>query len=190
MSTLPLTELSVKSFLDQLGSDQPTPGGGAAAALAGALAAGLGRMVCALTVDKPKFAEAAEQVRQHASRLTRAAAMLQQLVDEDAAAYAELHAAFQIDRADPERAGRIEAAARLAAAVPLETLAICNQVRLDLHHLEEIGNPNLRADMTAGLHLAAGAMLAAGANVRANLPFLAADERTRIESELAELLPE
>ncbi len=187
MNTLPPTELSVKTFLAHLGSEQPTPGGGAAAALVGAMAASLGRMNCALTIGKPKFASVEETLRPLATRLTRAAAMLQQLIDEDAAAYGELAEAFKLPRADPARAGRIASAAAPATAAPLATLAISRQVLHDVRSVAAIGNPNLKADMVSAEHLALAAMSAAEANVRANLGLLADSERVRIEAELMRL---
>ncbi|MEP0846020.1 MAG: cyclodeaminase/cyclohydrolase family protein [Phycisphaerae bacterium] len=184
MPELPLAELSVKEYLARLGSAEPTPGGGSAAALVGALAASLGRMVCALTQGRPKFAAVEEQVRQLASRFTRAAAMLQHLIDEDAAAYAELSAAFKLPRDDAARGERVSAAAGLAAAVPLETMTISQQVWHDLRRLESVGNPALKPDVLAGQHLALAAARAAEANVRANLPFLESGERERLEQQL------
>lgn len=52
-----LAELTVRGFADLLGSDAPAPGGGSAAALAGALGAALTAMVGSLTVGRKKYAE-------------------------------------------------------------------------------------------------------------------------------------
>jgi formiminotetrahydrofolate cyclodeaminase len=188
MGDTPLAGLPIQDFLERLASDAPTPGGGAVAALTGALAASLGQMVSALTVGKPQFAEVEPQVKRIASRLNRAALMLRQLIDEDAAAYAELSDAFKLKRSDPDRRERITQAAGVAAAVPLETAAASRQVLGDLRRLGPIGNPNLRSDVEAAVHLARAAMQAAAANVRVNLPLLA-DKRARdIEVELERLL--
>ena len=190
MAEAPLTALSIDAFLNRLACDAPTPGGGAVAALTGALAASLGRMVCALTIDKPDHADVKPQVRQIASRLTRATLMLKRLVDEDAAAYSELHAAFKLGRSDPQRKERITQAAGLAAAVPLETVAVSRQVLGDLRRLEPISNPNLRSDSEAAAHLAQAAMHAAAANVRVNLRFLPNRQADKVEQELERLLSE
>lgn len=45
-------KMSIDEFLDTLGSSSPTPGGGTVAALSGALAAGLTKMVASLTQGK------------------------------------------------------------------------------------------------------------------------------------------
>ena len=183
-----LADLSLNDFLARLASAAPTPGGGSVAALTGALAAGLGHMACALTVGKPKFADVEPQVRELATRLQRAADMLRQLIDEDAAAYAELNAAFKLDKSEPTRKRRLGQAAVLAAGVPLETAPISRKVLGDLERLAPIANPNLRSDVEAAKHLARAAMHAAAANVRVNLPFMAAEAAEQIEAELEQLL--
>lgn len=183
-----LTDLKLADFLDRLASDAPTPGGGAVAALTGALAASLGRMACTLTAGKPKFADVEPQVNLISARLNRTALLLGKLIDEDAAAYGELSAAFKLDHANPERKQRVAAAAGLAAAVPFETVAISRQVLGDLRRLKPICNPNLRSDVEAGIHLARAAMHAAAANVRVNLPSLPNEQSARVDRELGRLL--
>ena len=58
-----LSELTVRGFADLLGSDAPAPGGGSAAALAGALGAALTAMVGSLTVGKKKYAAVEESIQ-------------------------------------------------------------------------------------------------------------------------------
>jgi len=188
MAESPLVSRSIEEFLDRLASDAPTPGGGAVAALTGALAASLGRMVCGLTTGRKKFADVEPQVKQIASRLTRAAEMLKRLIDEDAAAYAELSAVFKLDKSDPNRKARLVETAALAAAVPLETAAVSRQVLSDLRRLEPIANPNLRSDVEAGMHVAQAAMHAAAANVRVNLSLLPKEQAEKVTKELDQLL--
>jgi formiminotetrahydrofolate cyclodeaminase len=188
MAEAALINTSVGEFLNRLASDAPTPGGGAVAALTGALAASLGRMVCGLSSGKKKFADVEPQVKQIASRFTRAGGMLEQLIDEDAAAYAELSAVFKLDKSDPKRKKRLVETAALAAAVPLETVAVSRQVLSDLRRLERIANPNLRSDVEAGIHVAQAAMRAAAANVRVNLSLLPGEQAREIAKELDRLL--
>jgi formiminotetrahydrofolate cyclodeaminase len=190
MADAELGALSIHDFLDRLASDAPTPGGGAVAALTGALAASLGKMVCVLTIGKPRFAEVERQVEQIASRLTRAGLMLTRLIEEDAAAYSELGAALKLGRSDPKRKEQLTQTAGLAAAVPLETVAVSRQVLGDLRRLEPIGNPNLRSDVEAGIHLARAAMAAAAANVRVNLPLLPDARARKVDEEIERLLAE
>lgn len=67
-----LSELTVSSFANLLGSDAPAPGGGSTAALEGALGAALSAMVSALTLGRKKYAdyqELAESANAAASAL-------------------------------------------------------------------------------------------------------------------------
>ena len=182
-----LTGITISEFLDRLAADEPTPGGGAVAALVAALAAGLGEMTCAFTLGRPKFAQVEPQVREIATRLARADHMLRKLVDEDAEAYGRLSAAFKLPKDDPQRTGRIAHAAGLAAGVPFQTATLSRQVRGDLRALIELANPRLRSDIDAGLHLAEAAYQAAVANVSINLPFMQADDGRRMQRELDRL---
>jgi len=184
----PLSSLSVHSFLTRLGSDTPTPGGGSAAALAGALAAGLGRMVAAYTLGKPKFAAVADEVGALAQRLARSQEMLERLIDEDASAYAALREGFRLDKSDPRRGECIADLAVLAGSVPLETATICAAVLTDARRLAEIGNPMLAADSQASQALARAGVDAAAANVRANLGLMPPAGRERIAGALEHVL--
>lgn len=183
-----LVSLSVSEFLQRLASETPTPGGGAAAGVSGALAAALGCMVCALTIGRPKFAAVEPRVRELHTSLDRSRRMLEELIDEDAAAYGELSAAFKLPKDDASRGERVRAAAEVAASVPLQTGAIARAVMDSLCDLREIGNPNLRSDVEAGIHMAHAAMHAAAENVRANLSFVTPEAATRLGSTLDQLL--
>ncbi len=182
-----LADLTVREFLEKLRSSAPTPGGGAAAALVGALAAALGQMAAALTLGNARFASNEQQVRALAQRLQRTEALLTRLMDEDAAAYGELAGAFRIPKTDAARGARIAAAADVAAAVPLETAVIAQQAHAALHELANVSNPNLAADVQAGQHLARAAVAAALANVRVNLPFVTPQRVEALQRELAAL---
>jgi formiminotetrahydrofolate cyclodeaminase len=182
------SQLSLAAFLDRLASDAPTPGGGSVAALCGALAAALGQMAGGLTVGKPKFAAVEQQVREIVQRLARAGQMLRRLMDEDAAAYGELRAAFKLPNSDPERGERVRQAATLAAEVPLETATLAHRVLRELETLGPLANPNLKSDVEAATHVARAATRAAAANVRINLPLLDQQTAAELERQLAQVL--
>ena len=52
-----LENLTCREFCSRLASSDPTPGGGGASALVGALGAALGGMVASLTMGKKKYAD-------------------------------------------------------------------------------------------------------------------------------------
>lgn len=183
-----LTRLTIGEFLDQLAATAPTPGGGAAAALAGALAAGLMRMVAGYTLGRAKFADVAAQIEPLAARAARAGDALRELIDEDAAAYAVLADALKLPKDAPSRAERVEKAALLAGCVPLETATLSARVLEDAAALGAICNPMLRSDAHAAQHLARAAVRSAAANVEANLPLMSESDRARVEPALRQLL--
>src|SRR5919199_5009336 len=77
----------VAEFSARLAAKEPTPGGGSAAALAGALGAGLVSMVCNYTVGREKFADVDEEMRGVLHRSEELRAELERAVDEDVEAY-------------------------------------------------------------------------------------------------------
>ncbi len=182
-----LTQQPIEQFLSALGSDQPTPGGGAAAALSAALAAQLGHKAGALTVGKPRFAEVEQQVGDLMQRLARATEMLKQLVSEDAVAYEALAAAFKLPKDRDDRAEQIEVAASYAAGVPLQTAALTRRVIRTLERIRPIANPNLVSDVDVGQALARAALESAAINVRVNLPFVNQAHREVVARELEQI---
>ena len=78
---------SAPSFIEELAAPTPTPGGGSAAAYAGAMGAGLVAMVAGLTIGKKKYAEVEAEmqaIRVVAENLRKE---LTQAVDDDASAF-------------------------------------------------------------------------------------------------------
>ncbi|HEX9739862.1 MAG TPA: cyclodeaminase/cyclohydrolase family protein, partial [Ignavibacteriaceae bacterium] len=57
------TTISLKTYLNELSSNSPTPGGGNVSALCGVLACSLGMMVCNLTIGKKKYAEVENEIK-------------------------------------------------------------------------------------------------------------------------------
>ena len=176
---LALTDLPIADFLDRLAAGEPTPGGGSAASLTGALAAALASMVCNFTVGKEEFAAVADQVQQILDETEAARAALTFGVEADAAAFGSVSRAYKLPRGtDAERRARLEAirAASLGAArAPLEVMRLAARV-LDLcERLAEIGNPRVLTDVVVSALLARAALQGAACNVEINLPQLKGD---------------
>ncbi len=152
-------EQPLADFLDSVASGEPAPGGGAVAAVAVALAAGLCSMSAHLSADH--LADAAE-LAERAGRLRQRVAPLAQ---EDATAYGHVLAAYRTpdDRRDPDvRRERIKRALSGAADVPLAVAETGALVAEMAARLAREGNPNLRGDAAAAALLAeAGARAAA-----------------------------
>jgi glutamate formiminotransferase/formiminotetrahydrofolate cyclodeaminase len=168
-----LTELDLKGFARELAGDSPAPGGGSVAALAGGLAAALCAMVSRLTLGRDKYKGAAQDMEMVRQKADAASARLLALVDEDAAAYNKVSAAFRMPKGtDEEKAARSEAiqeATKAAASTPLDTLRttadLCDLCRLAV----EKGNPNCITDAGVAAQLIRAAAKGAAYNVQINL---------------------
>src|SRR5262245_27545435 len=97
-----LTDRSVASLLDAFRSPSPTPGGGSAAGLAGALGASLLGMVAGLPKSRAATEEDAQRLTAAGARCTALAAELETLVDRDSAAYDLVMGAYKQPKATDE----------------------------------------------------------------------------------------
>jgi formiminotetrahydrofolate cyclodeaminase len=168
-----ILDLSVRELLERLGSSAPAPGGGAAAAVAGALGAALVQMTANLSIGRPKLAAVEAQARQIEAQATDLRRRLAELGDADAQAYTQVSAAYKLPRQPPaqdtERSMAIQAALRAAAAVPLDTARLCAAV-LELAELAApLLNASVISDVMVGALLAHAALESAALNVEVNL---------------------
>jgi formiminotetrahydrofolate cyclodeaminase len=155
-------DLPLGEFLDRVASDSPAPGGGSAAAIAVALAAGLAGMAARLSTgqlsDAPELADQADASRHGVAPLARA----------DAESYGRVLDAYR--ESDPEtRMARVRDALSGAADVPLAVAEAGSEVVAIASRLAEEGNPNLEGDALAAVLLAGAGVRAAVALVRINL---------------------
>ncbi len=168
------SELSVGGFLSALASPAPTPGGGTAAAIAGAMGAGLAEMVTALTLAREKYAASHDAMRPIARGAAAAREELLALAWQDAEAYDEVVAARRLPKDTDEqkrrRDERISAANRRAAEVPLGTARAAGELLQAMPELARKGNPNAASDAGAAALLLEAAVQAALLNVAINLP--------------------
>lgn len=172
-----LLNTPVTEFLDRLADRAPAPGGGAAAALAGALASATARMVGAYSVDKQPDPGRREQVSRLCAELARADAMLRRLVDEDAAAYERLSKATRAARDDPSRADRTRQALAIALAVPLEIAAVASNAIAIMRDIQPLANKHLLSDLGVAAVLADACVQAAAYSVRVNAAQLSESSR-------------
>lgn len=178
-----LTDLPVREFLERLGSSDPVPGGGSAAALAAAMGAALVAMVAELTIGRPAYAEHDETIRKIRFDAVDRRVELLDLAQQDADAYDVVVRARHLPKdSDAERTARssaLEAAMLEAARIPLRAAVVASEV-LDLaERIAPIGNKNAASDAGVAAQLAAAGLRGALLNVRINLPYLAADEPMR-----------
>ena len=168
-----LDQLTVRNFIQELGSDSATPGGGSAAALCGAMGAALSAMVARFTVGREKFRDAWERMEGIKQGSDELAERFLALVQEDTDAYQEVMAALRLPKeTNDDRKLRREAlqkALKKASSVPLETLRASERLIQIAKEAVEKGNPNTLTDAAAAVHLAHTAATVAAYNVRINL---------------------
>jgi formiminotetrahydrofolate cyclodeaminase len=187
-----VANLTVSAFLDAIASPEPTPGGGTAAAVAGAIGASLVLMVAGLVrtrhndeADRAALTAARVEILPLRDRMIA-------LADADADAYDQVTSAYKLPKAtDEERAARGEAiqrALRAATLVPLDTVRAAVEAIAAAKTVARAGNPSAASDVGVALGLLEAAVTGAAANVGINLAAIK-DERFRQETrqELDEL---
>jgi formiminotetrahydrofolate cyclodeaminase len=168
-----LVKLPVSEFLAAIRSASPTPGGGSASALAGAMGASLVAMVAGLPKNRAATEEDAQRLRAAGERCAALAADLEQLVDVDSAAYELVMAAYKRPKAtDDDKAARtaaIQAAFREAIAAPLAVMRASAAAAEQAVVVAGLGNPSAASDLEVGVELLNAALRGARLNVDVNL---------------------
>ncbi len=161
------------SFLDDLASEKPTPGGGSASAYGAAMAASLVAMVGRLTIGKKKY----KDVEGEMWALIEQAMELQQAMTEAVAKDADAFEAYMkarrlpkdTDQQKSDRIQAIQAASINAAEVPLHVARNSLTIMRLALRVAELGNVNAITDAGTAAAFAAAAIRGAGLNVRVNL---------------------
>lgn len=171
---------TLNSFLDELASSSPAPGGGSVAALAGALGAALTSMVCNLTIGKKKYAEVEAEMKKILKQSEELREQFTALIEKDAEAFNKVMEAFGLPKeSDAQKALRnaaIEAATKEATMVPLEVMKHCIDAMALAQNVAANGNKNSVSDAGVSALMLHAACESAALNVRINLSGLADTE--------------
>jgi formiminotetrahydrofolate cyclodeaminase len=166
-------EHSVNDLLAAIRSPEPTPGGGSAAALAGAVGASLLAMVAGLPKSKASTEEDVARLKAAGARCTELAQTLAGLIDRDSEAYGLVVAAYKRAKAtDEEKAARsaaIQEGFRAAIAAPLDVMRACAAAAEQGVVILALGNPSAASDGQVGLELLGAGLRGARMNVEINL---------------------
>jgi len=160
---------TLDGWLDDLAGGAPVPGGGSAAALTGALAAALVAMVARLTIGRKAYGGVQQRVAEILAEADALRAQLRRLVDDDAAAYAKVSAAYRLPKDDPRRAQAADEALVGAAQTPLAMARGAARLVVLGREVGQIGNKNARSDANVAVALARAALAGAVENVRVNV---------------------
>lgn len=168
-----LTNLHTKEFLALLASDAPAPGGGGAAAMAGALAAALASMQANLTIGKKNFVEQQAEAELLLLQAENSRSKLLELAEDDAAVFSEFMRCYRLPKSNEEekllRSQSICRAAKRAAEIPLEIARESLQVMRLALRMAQIGNPHVITDGAVSGLLARAALRGSIYNIMVNL---------------------
>jgi methenyltetrahydrofolate cyclohydrolase len=163
---------SIAAFLDDLASERPTPGGGGAAAVCGAIGAALVSMVANLTIGKKNYEAVSEDLEAVNEKAERLRAELTHAIEEDVAAFDSVMGAYGLPRAtDEEKAKRtlaIQAALKDATLAPLRAAKACFEVIRLSAVVAEKGNLNVISDAGVAVLAANAGLRSAALNVFTN----------------------
>ncbi|GAQ24398.1 cyclodeaminase/cyclohydrolase family protein [Tepidanaerobacter syntrophicus] len=167
------SSISIKEFLDVLASKEPTPGGGAASALVGAIGTALMSMVANLTVGKQKYKESEPLMKELLEEAARLQKDLIKLMEEDTEAFNKVTAAFKMPKNNEEekakRKEKVQEALKGAVEAPYE---IMEKAVKALHLYEKsLGHTNTStiSDTGVGALCLKTALCGAWLNVKINL---------------------
>ncbi|OGM15297.1 hypothetical protein A2V56_01720 [Candidatus Woesebacteria bacterium RBG_19FT_COMBO_42_9] len=153
----------INKFLEELGNSSPTPGGGAVAALVGAMAASLVEMVANLTIGKKGYEKQQKDIEILRYKAIKAKNELLELADEDVLAFNQVMAAYK-----SKDKNRIREALVYAIKIPGRTVKLSKDVAELAKEISKIGNKNAFSDAKSALHLAKAAVESAKENIKIN----------------------
>ncbi|HEX4584006.1 MAG TPA: cyclodeaminase/cyclohydrolase family protein [Burkholderiaceae bacterium] len=182
-----IADQSLRRTLDELASSAPTPGGGSAAAIMGAMGAALVSMVCNVTIGRKDCEGVEADMRQALAEAEALRQRLTQMIEADVQAFGALMAAYKLPRATDEdklaRAAAIQDALKQATDVPLACAEACAQV-IDLaRRVAPCGNRGVISDAGVASVTAYAALRSAALNVYINAPSIKDAEFVRSRRE-------
>ena len=184
--------MAVADLLDAFASNEPVPGGGSAAALAGAVGVSLLVMVAGLPKTRTGTPEEAADLSEASARLRPLRDTLTALIDQDSEAYSAVLDAMRLPKeSDADKAARrdaIDTAMRGATEVPMDTMRACQQALTGAVIVAGNGNPNAATDTGVAIELLLVGVRGAAMNVDVNVKSLSeAAFVTRVSAERRQL---
>lgn len=164
-----LTEMSLESFINALSARESVPGGGSAAASAGAMGVALLLMVARYANDSGKFKSTIDALEDEKNSLIL-------LVNRDAEAFKTVMDAYKLPKNTDEekklRDDKIQAALREAADVPYDTLRTSALAIKYIEILEADCKKNMVSDLGVSASLLRSAIESAYLNILINVALI------------------
>lgn len=188
-----IAQKSCVDFIEVLASKAAVPGGGGAAALAGAIGMALGSMVCNLTTGKKKYAEYEEAIQDILSKASKLEEELLSMIDKDAEGFYPLSKAYGLPTSTEEekkyKAETMEKCLKVACEVPMNIVRLCFD-SIKLHEeLVDKGSKLAISDVGCGVQCLRAAILSGQLNVIINVNSMTDREYAeKIEKECDQLV--
>ncbi len=166
-----MDSVGLAAWLDSLAAKQPTPGGGAVAALAAAISAAQLEMVSAYTTG-PKWQDREARMNELSEELAKLRVKALELAESDAEAFAKVGSAYGMPKeTNSQKADRkvaIQKALKAAAEPPMQTAKLSERLTEIATEISTSGNPNVISDVAVGASMAKASLEAAIANIEIN----------------------
>lgn len=168
-----MAQKSCVDFIEVLASKAAVPGGGGAAALAGAIGMALGSMVCNLTTGKKKYAQYEEVIQEILAKAAKLEEELLSMIDKDAEGFYPLSKAYGLPTSTEEekqyKAETMEKCLKVACEVPMNIVRLCFD-SIKLHEeLVDKGSKLAISDVGCGVQCLRAAILSGQLNVIINV---------------------
>ena len=184
-----LKDTSIELFLDDLASRKPTPSGGSAAAVMGAMGAALVSMVCNLTIGRTQYRDFEEELKSVLTKAEELRRDLIKMIEEDMQAFDAVMRAYRMPRLTKDetatRAQVIQTALKAATLVPMRCCRACREVIILGRVVGDKGNRNVVSDAGVATVAAYAALQSAALNVFTNAKVIT--DRIFAEKQLVEL---
>lgn len=158
----------MNTFLTELASAAPVPGGGGASALVGAVSAALCSMVANLTTGKKKYAQYQQRIDELLPYLEQLRTELMEDIKLDADAFYPLSQAYSIPKDAPDRDEIMEKALLTASNAPMKIVEDVSKLVPVLEELEVIGSRLAISDVAVAATACATALKGAVMNIYIN----------------------
>ncbi|KXW56837.1 methenyltetrahydrofolate cyclohydrolase [Ferrovum sp. PN-J185] len=165
---------TLQSFLSDLASAKPTPGGGGAAAVSGAMGAALISMVANLTIGKKGYESVENEMNEQLTQSENLRKIFISLIDEDINTFNQLMSAYKLpkdtDEQKLERSATIQLRLKDATLTPLSIAKTALEGILLAQRSAQFGNTMVISDAGVAVEMLLSALKSAALNVFINAP--------------------
>jgi len=156
-------------FIDALSNTAPTPGGGSAGAISGAMGCALGQMALGVSLRSKKLPEENRSILlQLKDRLGEHRIELQRCISEDSESFDLFMLAMKLPKENPDRKAKMQSALKYAAEVPLRTAKLSSEALAGLRLCESKIIPGVKSDYKSAEYQLQAAIRCAAENVFIN----------------------